>query len=897
MTTVNNTNTSNSNSIEYASKSDDGQGEFKENFIQITAEHELLLNTDVKHGLTQAEVEQRRQTFGLNCLEKPKQNRFLKFIKFFIDPISFLIELAAILSIVTKDWPNVGILCGLLVLNAVIGFYQEYKAEISIAALEKSLATRTKVWRDGKYDEVDSEQLVPGDIVVLRIGDITPADIKLLGLNNFAQPTSDPLSLDQAALTGESFPVNKYKDEFAYSSSVVKQGQMMGVVVHIGMDTFIGKTAHLINQSPNSQGHFQKIIQQIGNLLVLIAVTLVLIIFIVNIVRRGVGRIMDIIENVIVLAVVSIPAGLPTILSATLAVGANQLAAKKVIVKRLTSIEEFAAMSILCSDKTGTITLSELTLDEPYMANEYTEEQLMKYAFLASEAGTKDPIETAVRDAAREKIPSLTSPDQQQLPEYEIMSFTPFNPTAKRTEAVARLKANDKPFRVCKGAPPVILKMANATAEDFAQVDEFASRGLRALAIAKTRIGDNDWELVGMISFVDPPRPDSKDTIAKCRQLGVDVKMITGDQGIIAKEVARRLDMQRVILNPESLMDEALTEEELIERCLKCNGFAHVIPEHKYRVVELLQTPGNIVGMTGDGVNDAPALRKANVGIAVHGSTDAARSAADIVLLDHGLSTIVNGITVSRQVFHRMRAYALFSISTALHVVFFFFIIMLAFDWSMSPLLLILIIMLINLATLVVSIDQVPVAPKPTRWRISQLLGLSVIFAILLTIWSLIHWLVFRFGFGISDGRLQTLTFFQLASSPQLLIFSTRVNGFMWTNIPSLVFTAAVLSTQVIAALICCLGIPGFVGNIGFEYVIVIFLMSVIYTVILDLAKVLVYNFDFSMKIGKYHPLRRIRNKLVIRKAKEIESKRKLNTIKKLKLAQTLVESINNFKV
>lgn len=695
--------------------------EHHEHEDEISPELEALIHTDPATGLTSSEIAERLQKFGRNELPEKKTNPLLKFLLYFTGPISYLIEIACIIAAVVGDWIDFGIILALLFINAFIGFIEEAKAESALDALRQTLALKTRCWRDGKLQEIDVVELVPGDVIVLRLGDIIPADARLLGIGVTGEATEGDLQIDQSALTGESLPVNKNKGQTVYSSSIVKQGQQLAVVTKTGENTFIGRAANLIAIT-SEEGHFQKIIAKIGNLLIWSTVVLVLIIFVYQMVHfRGTpaGNWKKVLENCLVLTVAAIPVGLPTVMSVTMALGAKQLAKKQVIVKRLTAVEEMASVSVLCSDKTGTLTLNELTFDEPYLEKGYNSDDILLYSYLAAEPGANDPIESAVRKAAENSLQILQARKEgsHDVPGYKVTSFLPFNPTTKMTQAtVANLETQDI-FKVSKGAPQVIINLVGGNDQAVRAVNALAKRGLRALGVARTIPGNiGVYELVGMIALLDPPRPDSGATIRECNAMGVDVKMVTGDQLIIAKEVAARLGMGRVILDANHLVDPSKSEEEVTEHCERADGFAQVIPEHKYRVVELLQKKGLLVGMTGktlsnwsmvyrfntyicssgDGVNDAPALKKANVGIAVHGCTDAARSAADIVLLAPGLSTIVDGIKTSRAIFQRLRSYALYRITSTIHFLLFMFIVTLVEDWNMPAVLLIMICVLVS---------------------------------------------------------------------------------------------------------------------------------------------------------------------------------------------------------
>ncbi|KAI8891079.1 plasma-membrane proton-efflux P-type ATPase [Backusella circina FSU 941] len=840
---------------------------------EISPELELLLHTDPSQGLTSAEVEERRAQFGENELPEKKTNPFLKFFSYFTGPISYLIEIACIIAAVVGDWIDFGIILALLIINAVIGYIEEAKAESALDALRQTLALKTRCWRDGDLKEVDVKELVPGDVIVLRIGDIVPADARLLGLGVNGEDNDTDLMIDQSGLTGESLLVAKNKGSTVYSSSIIKQGQQLGMVTKTGADTFIGRAANLIAITAD-QGHFQKIIGKIGNVLIWSTVILVVIVFVYQMVRfRGTeqGNWKTVLENCLVLTVAAIPVGLPTVMSVTMAVGAKQLAAKQVIVKRLTAVEELASVSVLCSDKTGTLTLNELTFDKPWLTNEYTEDDILLYSFLAAEPGANDPIESAVRRAAESQLDILKNrKNAREIPGYKVTKFQPFNPVTKMTQATILDLATNQSFSVAKGAPQVITRLVGGDDEAVRAVNSLARRGLRALGVAKTVSGSTDkFELVGMISLLDPPRPDSLSTIAECNALGVDVKMITGDQMIIAKEVAARLGMGRVILDANHLVDPCKSEEEVTEHCVRADGFAQVIPEHKYRVVELLQNKGLLVGMTGDGVNDAPALKKADVGIAVEGCTDAARSAADIVLLAPGLSTITDGIITSRAIFQRLRSYALYRITSTIHFLLFMFIITLVEDWTMPAVLLIMICVLNDAATLVISVDNTEISERPDKWRIGQLLTLSFVLAALLALLSFAHFYIARDVFHVSDNELHSIMYLHISSAPHFVIFSTRVPGHWFKNIPNWIFTVCIIGTQIVALFFSVYGIFGEhegVAPCGYAWGFSVLGISLVYFMLLDVVKVYIFrSWSFEMT-AKMVPTKKRKTKLADRK-------------------------------
>ncbi|KAF9366279.1 hypothetical protein BGX34_004465 [Mortierella sp. NVP85] len=884
------------------------EAEHHEHTDDISPELETLLHTDPTTGLTSAEAAARLATFGPNQLAEVKRNPLLKFLSYFTGAIAYLIEVACIISAVVKDWLDFGIILGLLLVNAAIGFIEESKAESALDALRQTLALKTRCWRDGHLVELDVAALVPGDIIVLRLGDIVPADGRLLGIGATGEATEGDLLIDQSALTGESLPVAKNKGKTVYSSSIVKQGQQMAVVTKTGGDTFIGRAANLISIT-TEEGHFQKIINRIGNFLILITVVLVVIIMAYQLIRfhgdaDGRGDFLTVLRKVLVLTVAAIPVGLPTVMSVTMAVGAKQLAAKKVIVKRLTAVEEMASVSVLCSDKTGTLTLNELTFDEPYLTNGYTSNDILLYSYLAAEAGANDPIESAVRFAAEEQLDILKNrTHKHEVPGYKVTSFLPFNPATKLTQATITRLDNNSTFKVAKGAPQVIIRLVGGDDDAVRAVNSLAKRGLRALGVARTVEGNmNQWELIGMISLIDPPRPDSAETIQRCNKMGVSVKMITGDQLIIAKEVAHRLGMERVMLDAGHLVDSDKSEDEITEHCLRADGFAQVIPEHKYRVVELLQKRGVLVGMTGDGVNDAPALKKANVGIAVHGCTDAARSAADIVLLAPGLSTIVDGLMTSRAIFQRMRSYALYRITSTVHFLMFFFVVVMAYDWSLPAHLLILICILNDLATLVIAVDNAQISEHPDKWRIGQLITMSIVLGLCLTALSFAHFYTFWKGFGYApvddkapyeERKLESIMYLHISSAPHFVIFSTRLTGYFWENLPSPIFAIVIIGTQIIALLMVALG--GLTPKVPAGEAVIVLLISFVYFIILDVVKVHIFRLWSFELTANLVPTPGRRNKLAGRKAGKIQQDRVWNSIdqvRKIAVMTAVVSSL-----
>jgi len=854
---------------------------------------EALLKTEPLHGLTDEQVQERLLTFGFNEIKEVKTNPLLKFLSYFNGPIAWLIEAAVILAGVVKDWVDFSIILALLVVNALIGFIEEQKAESALDALRQTLALRSRVYRNGALTEVNSRELVPGDTIIVRLGDIVPADCRLLGIGGTGEATGE-LQIDQAALTGESLPVHKHRGDIAYSSSIVKQGQQLAIVAKTGDKTFIGRAANLIAIT-NEAGHFQKVVNRVGNFLIAITLVLVVVLLIILLVVQK-YEVLVAINYALVLTIASIPVGLPTVLSVTMAVGAKQLAKRQVIIKRLPAVEEMAGISILCSDKTGTLTMNQLSLVEPYLKEGFTNEDLLFHGFLASEAGANDAIELACRNGAITQIPHLVGEDIQatNAKGYKAIAFKPFDPISKLTEATILRLEDGYQFKVAKGAPHVIIRLVGGDADASNTVQVYGKRGLRCLGIARTIGNTNKWELIGLLAFLDPPRPDSKITIERTKALGVSVKMITGDQLVIAKEVAHRLGLPRTILSADKLTDKNATEEQLTDRCVKADGFAQVIPEDKFRVVELLQKRGLLVGMTGDGVNDAPALKKANVGIAVHGCTDAARSAADVVLLAPGLSTIVDGIKTSRAIFQRMRSYALYRITSTIHFLIYFFFSIILLDFSLPAELIVLICLLNDAATLVISIDNAQISPKPDKWRLGQLLSMSVILAIMLTCSSFAHYFIARDVFGMSKGELYSIIYLQVSSCPHFMIFGTRVAKPFYTNRPSLVFFCAIVGTQIFAMFVSIYGILS--SPIGWKWGVSVMCISIGYFCLMDAVKTYVYSIWSYELTATVCPTPKRRQKLRRLQEAAARKKRIEKTVNKVRKILLVEHTLMNWK-
>ena len=784
-------------------------------------ERELGTSPD---GLSQAEAEKRMSQYGPNEIEEKKTNALLKFLSYFWGPIPWMIEVAVILSGVVRHWPDFFIILLLLLTNAAVGFFEEREAGNAIEALKAKLAIKARVKRDGKWVTPPARELVPGDVIRLRLGDIVPADARLLD--------GDEVEVDQSALTGESLPATRKSTEAVFSGSIIRRGEIGALVYATGANTYFGKTAQLV-QEAHSVSHFQKAVLEIGNYLIILAVALVTVIIGVAVFRGD--QILTTLQFALVLTVAAIPVAMPTVLSVTMAVGARLLAKKKAIVSKLVAIEELAGVDMLCSDKTGTLTQNKLTLGEPFCVGDVVAEDIILNGALASRAENNDTIDLAVLGGLKNK---------EVLKNFEVLHFQPFDPVNKRTEATVKTK-DGRQFKVTKGAPQVILEVSADSGQIQAEVDKavgnFAARGFRSLGVARAE-GDSDWQFLGVLPLFDPPREDAKATIATALSMGVKIKMVTGDALAIAQETAKKLGMGSNIVDASGLGDVKHEETARVAESIeKADGFAQVFPEHKFHIVDVLQKRGHIVGMTGDGVNDAPALKKADCGIAVSDATDAARAAADIVLMTPGLAVIIDAIKESRRIFQRMNSYAIYRIAETLRVLLFMTLAILIFNFY--PLTAVMIVMLALLndgAILSIAYDNVHYQDQPEAWNMRMVLGVATVLGVIGPVAAFGLFYLGERVYHLDRPHIQTLMYLMLSVAGHLTIFLTRTRGPFWSIRPAPLLWIAVVGTQIIATLIAVYGL--FMTPLGWGWALFVWGYALVWFLVNDRLKLLAYR-------------------------------------------------------
>ena len=840
------------------------------------------LQVNAETGLSARQVSERLRQYGYNEIQEQEEPLWHRIFRRFWGPIPWMIEVAAILSALVKKWEDFIIITIMLLVNGLLDFLQEHRALNALAALKNKLTQEVTVLRDGRYVTIAARELVPGDIVKLRIGDVVPADVQLA--------RGEYLSIDQSALTGESLPVTRKLGEIAYAGTIVKQGEMVGLVVNTAANTRFHSVVALVAKATLSErSHFQKMVIQIGNFLIVLTITLVIIILMVALFRHE--NLIEIARFALVLTVAAIPVALPAVLSVTMAVGALNLARKQAIVSRLTAIEELAGVDVFCSDKTGTLTKNEMEVVKPVLLDGHDERELFLFALLASRLENNDPIELPLFHYAKQKFSDL---DWQS---YDQINFVPFDPVRKRTEATVRKDGTT--FQVLKGAAQVLLEMADLPDRELKaisnSIDLLASKGYRTLAVGRRQNNEAPLELVGLIPLIDPPRADSAQVIAEMRKYGVQVKMVTGDNMAIAREIGSMLGLadktmqaeqlsgkahaefiglaqalttaiyhklhpevttrearqfaDTVIEELESIYDVSLLNQEflhthesaIIEMIEGTDIFAEVVPEDKYMLVDCLQKAGHIVGMTGDGVNDAPALKKADCGFAVSNATDAARAAADIILTAPGLTVINHAIEQARITFERMKSYSIFRVAETIRIILFMTISIVVFNFYPITALMIIILALLNdIPILAIAYDNTKVQKKPVRWNMTELLTVASTLGIAGVLSSfLLFFILIELHF--SNAMIQSLMFAKLVVAGHGTIYNTRIDDWFWKKpYPSWLLFWATFSTRVIGTLIAVYGF--LIPPIGWTYAAYMWAYALAWFVVNDGIKMLTYR-------------------------------------------------------
>src|SRR5574338_1506571 len=760
---------------------------------------------DLQHGLSAGEAQARHARYGDNTLPEARTSVLRRLLSYFWGPIPWMIEIAALLSAAAGRWEDFSVIALLLLINAAVGFWEEFKADNAIEALKQRLAPVARVLRDGRWQDLPARALVPGDVILLKLGNIVPADAEVA--------EGDYLSVDQSALTGESLPVDLKVGDATYSGSVVRQGEAKAIVTATGSGTFFGRTARLV-QTAQTRSHFQQAVLRIGNFLILTTLGLVALVLLVALFRGD--PLIDTLLFALILTVAAIPVALPAVMSVTLAVGASALARMQAIVSRLVAIEEMAGMDLPCTDKTGTLTKNELTVGDPVLVAADSRRELLLAAAHACDRNGPDAIDAAI-------LKSVS--DEDGVSSGELVRFRPFDPVSKRAEAEILL--DGVRFRVAKGAPQAILQL---TAADEAlatrvrkETDALAARGTAGLAGPRADTGGGG-RAPGLLPLFDPPRDDSAQTLKTLDAMGLDVRMVTGDHGAIARETAGKLGLGANIVSAHELFAQGGADgsDGDAARIEAADGFAEVFPEHKFGIVRAFQNSGRIVGMTGDGVNDAPALKQADIGIAVSGATDAARAAADLVLTAPGLAVIAAAVTEARKIFERMRSYAVFRIAETIRVLGFIALSIIIFDfYPVTPIMLVLLAILNDFPIMMIAYDRVRVAERPVRWDMGRMLTVAVVAGALGVVASFVLFWIARDLLHLPPAQIQTVIFLKLLVAGHLTIYITRSERWFWQRPwPAARLFWTTEATQVLGTLAAVYA--WFLEPIGWQYALLV---------------------------------------------------------------------------
>lgn len=771
-------------------------------------------------GLSESDAGKRLEIFGYNEIVEEKKNPFLEFLLRYWGPMPWLLELAMGLSFILRHYLEGIIIFVLLTVNAVIGYVHSRGSQKAVELLNKKLAIKAKVLRDGKWVMKEAKEIVPGDTIAVGLGDIVPADAKII---------SGELSIDQSALTGESLPAETHQSDIIYSSSVVRRGEARCAVVNTGANTYFGKTAELV-KAAKPKSHQEEVMMAVVRYMMYLGIAALVLILAYGVIMRLEEHIVTILTLAVIFLMGAVPVALPAVLTIVQSVGAMELAKKGALVTRLDSIEDAASIDVLCFDKTGTITQNKLSVAESIPFSGYTNEDVVTTAALVSQEEGMDIIDLAVIGYAKSMRIDFT--------DYKRISHTPFNPSIKRTEAI--IEVDTKRFKAVKGAAQIVISMCRGIdKEDMEKanrtIDEFSRKGYRTIAVARSEGNDLDnLKLAGLLSLADPPRPDSKSMIEQARKLGIKPIMLTGDSMAIAQEIALQAGIGGNIIRMADI--KGLTDDEQMKVVGESDGFAEIYPEDKYKIVKLLQSRGHTVGMTGDGVNDAPALKQAEMGIAMSNATDVAKASASVVLTEPGISVIINAVTISRQTYQRMLTWV---INKVTKVIEFVGLLTLSFFWLhdivLSLLGMSLLVFANDFVTMSLATDNVKHTPNPNKWNVKNITLASLIPGILLVVEGLIVIFIGINYFHLEGERLRTMVMLNLIFNSQFRVLIVRERRHFWSSLPGR--ELLILSTATIIGF-ALLGIYGiFVPSLTLHQVLMVLGFSALFTLCIDFPK------------------------------------------------------------
>ena len=787
-------------------------------------ESQAALHVNPETGLSHSEVDALRKTYGYNEVAEHKGHPVLKFLGKFWGVSAWMLEVIMILSAVLRKYSDLAVVGALLIVNAVLSFMQERRAAGVVETLRRRLQVSARVRREASWQVIPARDLVPGDILRVRAGDIVPADVKLL---------TGALSVDQSALTGESKDVDRVPGEVLSSGSIVRRGEGNGVVMLTGAKTSFGRTTELVQQA-RPKLHIEAVVAKVVRWLFVIVGALLGVVIVMSLLRGA--PLIEMVPLMLVLLMSAVPVALPVMFTVSMAVGSKELAKRGVLVTRLSAAEDAATMDVLCVDKTGTITMNQLAVTGVIPMEHATESDVLFAGALASQEANQDPIDLAFLAAAKERqvfggVPAVTA-----------VSFSPFDAKSRRTEAV--VEQNGHRLRVMKGAVRTVAMACELQPQEIealeARVSESALKGYRTLAVAR---GPETGApaLLGLVMLYDPPRSDARQLIAELRDLGVPVKMLTGDALAVASEIAHEVGLPNIRRVADLKVANPHAGDKAVDPWAGADGFAEVYPEDKYIVVQHLQAAGHVTGMTGDGVNDAPALRQAEVGIAVSTATDVAKGAASVVLTEPGLTNIVALVEQGRTIYQRILTWIINKISrTILKAAFVAISFVVTGKFVVSAFAMLLLVFMTDFAKISLATDHVRPSRKPETWNIGGFVAVSVVLGVAMVAETLLFlWFGWSFfGLATNDNALYTFSFLMLLYFAVFSIVSARERRWFWSTLPSKTFLSALAADALTGTVLTFVGLPGLMPLPGWQTLAVFVYSMVVCLGVNDAVKV-----------------------------------------------------------
>jgi H+-transporting ATPase len=758
-------------------------------------------------GLSSAEAAKRIAADGPNAVPEERESDAKRVVRHFWAPVPWMLEATVLLQLAIGGYLEAALIAGVLLLNVALGVFQENRADAALELLKQRLTLKARAYRDGHWIDVPAADLAAGDFVALSLGNVVPADIRII---------KGSILLDQSMLTGESVPVQAEAGKIAYASALVRRGEAQGIVAATGTRTYFGRTAELVRVAHVESTELKVVAGLARNLSILNAVIVIALVGYAELQRLPSSQIILLVLTAMLAAV---PVALPATFSLAAALGARAVALNGVLLTRLSALHEAATIDVLCVDKTGTLTSNELAVTRVVpLAERWTEADVLGFAALASSSDGSDPVDAAIRKASRE------NPSTRSLP--QVMEFTPFDPARKRAEAKA-ISADGRKLTIVKGAPSTVALQQDASAK----LQALTAAGYRTLVVAEGP--PEAIRLVGFIALSDPPRRDSAGLLDQLRALGMRTIMVTGDAPATASTIAHAIGLEGKICPSGKIPDQVSARDYAI--------YAGVFPEDKFRLVRAFQRGGHAVGMCGDGTNDAPALRQAQMGIAVSTATDVAKKASGIVLTAPGLGGIVTAIREGRTVFQRVLTYALtMLVNKSVTLIVLGVGLILTGHAVLTPVLQAMSMFAGDFASMARAADRATPSPYPNAWRVRSLVLATIPLALFKLLFLIGVIATGAFRLDMSPGQLQTLTFILLVFAGQGMLFVLRERGRMWRSRPSLLLMLFSFTDVVIVSAVAIFGF--LTPPIQPTTVLVLFGATVLFVLVIDQVKTILFH-------------------------------------------------------